>query len=83
MISPFIKELNHYTHTSVSLVIFGLFSLMNAVLVLYLPETKGLDIPDTIEQVEDRGCGCDQKITPKDKPNTNDTDNNRNQISSS
>ncbi|KAI1296649.1 Solute carrier family 22 member 3 [Halotydeus destructor] len=53
MTAPFIKELNRATHVSVSLAIFGIFSLLNALLVLSLPETKGCEIPDTIEQVEE------------------------------
>lgn len=53
MLSPFIKELNHMSHVSVSMAIFGLASLINAALVLQLPETKGKEIPDTIEQIEE------------------------------
>ena len=55
MLSPFIKELNEFTHVSVSMTIFGITSLLNAFLVMMLPETKGQVIPDTIEQVESRG----------------------------
>jgi hypothetical protein len=54
MLSPFIKELNESTHVSVSMGVFGLTSLLNAVLVMMLPETKDCNIPDTIEQVETR-----------------------------
>lgn len=54
MISPFIKELNEATHVSVSMGLFGLTSLLNAVLVMLLPETRDCNIPDTIEQVEGR-----------------------------
>jgi OCT family organic cation transporter-like MFS transporter 4/5 len=55
MLSPFIKELNEFTHVSVSMTVFGITSLLNAFLVMLLPETKGQTIPDTIEQVESRG----------------------------
>ena len=54
MISPFIKELNEATHVSVSMGVFGLTSLLNAFLVMLLPETRDCNIPDTIQQVEQR-----------------------------
>ncbi|XP_032880900.1 solute carrier family 22 member 2-like [Amblyraja radiata] len=35
------------------LVVFGVIGLVSGVLVLFLPETKGLTLPDTIEEIED------------------------------
>ncbi|XP_078262098.1 solute carrier family 22 member 2-like [Rhinoraja longicauda] len=35
------------------LVVFGMIGLVSGVLVLFLPETKGLTLPDTIEEIED------------------------------
>lgn len=64
MLSPFIKELNEYTHVSVSMGIFGFTSLVNAILVMMLPETRGVVIPDTIEQVE---CGQVIRVTDKER----------------
>ena len=32
--------------------IFGILSLLTAIVALKLPETKGKDIPDTVEDVE-------------------------------
>ena len=55
MLSPFIRELNEFTHVSVSMGVFALTSLLNAALVMMLPETKDCNIPDTIEQVEAQG----------------------------
>ncbi|XP_055495412.1 solute carrier family 22 member 2-like [Leucoraja erinacea] len=34
------------------LVVFGVIGLVSGVLVLFLPETKGLTLPDTIEEIE-------------------------------
>lgn len=54
MLSPFIKELNECTHVSVSMALFSFIALVNSVLVILLPETRGKDIPDTIDQIENQ-----------------------------
>ena len=52
MLSPFVKELNECTHVSVSMGLFAFIALINTFLVVLLPETRGKDIPDTIDQIE-------------------------------
>ena len=54
MLSPFVKELNDMTHVSVSMGLFASAALVNTFLVLLLPETRGKDIPDTIDQIESK-----------------------------
>lgn len=41
-----------YTHPSVPLAAFGVLSLGDGLLILMLPETKGKEIPDTIDEAE-------------------------------
>ena len=60
-IAPFMKELTNVTHLSVSMTIFGLLALMNAFLVLHVPETKGKQLPDTLLQT---AANCErEKVT--------------------
>ncbi|RWS22692.1 organic cation transporter protein-like protein [Leptotrombidium deliense] len=52
MLSPFMKELNTKFHATASFSVFAMIALVDAILVQFLPETRGKDIPDTIAQVE-------------------------------
>ncbi|XP_054158730.1 organic cation transporter protein-like [Oppia nitens] len=52
MIAPFVKELNVYTGMSVVLTIFGSLSIADGVSVHFLPETRGQQIADTIDEAE-------------------------------
>jgi MFS family permease len=54
ILAPFIHELSHFTHITAALALFAGLSLVNAFLVLLLPETKGREVPDTIEEAENR-----------------------------
>jgi hypothetical protein len=41
-----------YTHITVSLSTFAAISILNGVSILFLPETKDKEIPDTLEDAE-------------------------------
>lgn len=41
-----------YTSFSVVMAIFGVLSVLNGIICIFLPETRGRDIPDTIEDVD-------------------------------
>jgi hypothetical protein len=46
------KEITQHTHISVTLAIFGVITAVNGFTVLLLPETRGREIPDSIEEAE-------------------------------
>lgn len=48
--APFVKELTNATHLFVPTVIFMLFTVMNLVLIQFIPETGKIQMPDTIGQ---------------------------------
>lgn len=50
--APFMKEAAEYVHRALPLALFGVISLIGAVLVLFLPETKDMDLTDTLAQGE-------------------------------
>jgi len=51
ILAPFVKELGEATHVTVALAIFGILSIINAfALLLFGEETRGKDIPDTMEE---------------------------------
>ena len=55
ILAPFVKELGEATHPAIALSLFGILSIINAVLLLkFGEETGGKDIPDTLAQVEGR-----------------------------
>ena len=56
MLAPFIIELKVYG-AQVPLTIFGVISLMAAVLVTFMPETSSTPLPDTIKEGEELGKG--------------------------
>jgi len=56
MIAPFIVDLKVYG-AQVPLAIFGVISLLAALLVTFMPETSNTPLPDTIKEGEDLGKG--------------------------
>lgn len=51
IIAPFVKELGEVTHVTVALTIFGVLAILDAVvLLLFGEETRGRDMPDTMEE---------------------------------
>ncbi|XP_063419083.1 solute carrier family 22 member 3-like [Mytilus trossulus] len=52
VVAPQILVLGDFTHKSVSVIIFGVISLIASLLVLFLPETSNRKLPDTIEDAE-------------------------------
>ncbi|GFW33456.1 organic cation transporter protein [Trichonephila clavipes] len=49
LIAPFVRELGRAVHPIVPQVIFGVLAATAGILVLLLPETKGCNVPDTVE----------------------------------
>lgn len=55
MVAPFIATgLSQFGH-SIPPLIFGIVPILGACLVFYLPETKGQQLPETIEDAESFG----------------------------
>ncbi|XP_054158732.1 organic cation transporter protein-like [Oppia nitens] len=52
ILAPFVKELNIYTGMSVVLSIYGGLSIADGVSIHFLPETRGQQIADTVEEAE-------------------------------
>ncbi|CAG2176735.1 unnamed protein product, partial [Oppiella nova] len=50
--APFMKNLAATTGLSLVMTLYGTLTCVGAVLGLFLPETKGREIPDTIEEAE-------------------------------
>jgi len=59
VIAPYIGQLSDYGKV-IPLIVFGSLSLLAGLLVLFLPETKGKHLPETIEDGEN--FGKDQKL---------------------
>lgn len=55
IIAPFMKEAAVNVHWSFPLVIIGSFSIFGSLLVILLPETKDIDLADTVGQGENIG----------------------------
>ncbi|XP_022236852.1 organic cation transporter protein-like, partial [Limulus polyphemus] len=55
MVAPFVKELGKATSKGVPFGIFGGLSVISGLLVLLLPETNKLPIPDTLAEGEEFG----------------------------
>ena len=62
VLAPFVKELTNYTHLSVSFMTFGGLALVNLFLIMWVPETKDREIPDTIDQADQ---GSEEKLVKK------------------
>lgn len=54
-IAPFMRDLGNATNPSVPLAIFGVLSIISALIVLKMPETNACPIPESIEQAEEFG----------------------------
>ncbi|KAG8193142.1 hypothetical protein JTE90_006974 [Oedothorax gibbosus] len=52
ILAPFVRELGLYTHSSVPNVLYGILALTSGLLSLLLPETKGRNMPDSMEEGE-------------------------------
>ncbi|RWS20529.1 organic cation transporter protein-like protein [Leptotrombidium deliense] len=55
IMAPFIKEFSAWTHPSVSMGLFGALMVIDAIVVWLLPETKGIEIPDTLYEAANIG----------------------------
>ncbi|RWS23709.1 organic cation transporter protein-like protein [Leptotrombidium deliense] len=76
VIAPFVKELSEHTHSSVTISFFGTLGIVNAVLALILPETKGVEIPDTINEAKKIGESVTEiKLEPDFDKNEKDVEN--------
>ncbi|GIX84847.1 organic cation transporter protein [Caerostris darwini] len=53
ILAPFVRELGKMTHAAVPNVLYTLLALTSSLMTLMLPETRGLDLPDTLQQAED------------------------------
>lgn len=60
MVAPYVGSLGKYVDPVLPIVIFGLTAFIAGILALFLPETQGKKLPDTIEE------GEDMKISFKD-----------------
>lgn len=54
ILAPFTREINQWTHVSVSFGIYGILGLLATLLIMVLPETKNQPIPNTIREAERR-----------------------------
>ncbi|RWS18627.1 organic cation transporter protein-like protein [Leptotrombidium deliense] len=50
VIAPFIREFSEWTHPAASMAMFGALMTFDAMLICLLPETKGVEIPDTLQE---------------------------------
>ncbi|KAL8164853.1 UNVERIFIED_CONTAM: hypothetical protein K2H54_011043 [Gekko kuhli] len=57
IISPLISLLEKY-HASIPVVIFGSTAVAGGILCLLLPETRGKDLPDWVDDVVENGRPC-------------------------
>ncbi|GBN26226.1 Organic cation transporter protein [Araneus ventricosus] len=62
ILAPFLRDLGKATHSTVPNVLCTVFALTSGALTLLLPETRGLDLPDTLQQGEDLGMKCTQVV---------------------
>ncbi|XP_074598887.1 organic cation transporter protein-like isoform X2 [Brevipalpus obovatus] len=60
--APFIIQLNRYTSIQVTLAGFASLGILGALMSLLLPETRGKEIPDTVQDMLEM---TDKKITDK------------------
>ncbi|XP_030602679.1 solute carrier family 22 member 6 [Archocentrus centrarchus] len=56
--------------------IYGGVPILSGVAAIFLPETLGIPLPDTIQDVEDRGSGKSSKMSPKETIILEDTQAN-------
>ncbi|GFQ65411.1 organic cation transporter protein [Trichonephila clavata] len=55
ILAPFVRELGKATHPAVPNVLYGLLALTSGLLALLLPETRGENMPDSLEDGENFG----------------------------
>ncbi|GFQ75732.1 organic cation transporter protein, partial [Trichonephila clavata] len=55
ILAPFIRDLGKATHSTVPNSLYAFLALSGGLLALLLPETRGLDLPDTLQEGEDLG----------------------------
>ncbi|CAG2175437.1 unnamed protein product [Oppiella nova] len=67
--APFMKNLTATSGLTLVMTLYGTLTCVGAVLGLFLPETKGREIPDTIEEAEN--VDSIQLNNIKDKQNEN------------
>ena len=62
MVAPFVGSLDRVISPTFPIAIFGMTSLISGCLVLMLPETKDLKLPDTLEEAEGATDNLELKI---------------------
>ncbi|XP_023123798.1 solute carrier family 22 member 6 [Amphiprion ocellaris] len=65
MVAPMVLLLGD-TITWLPGLIYGGAPILSGVAAIFLPETLGSPLPDTIQDVEDRGSGTNSKMSPKE-----------------
>ncbi|GFQ96155.1 organic cation transporter protein [Trichonephila clavata] len=55
ILAPFVRDLGKATHSAVPNSLYTFLALTSGLLALLLPETRGLDLPDTLQEGEDLG----------------------------
>ena len=53
MVAPFVGSLDKVVNPNFPICIFGLAAFVGAVFALFLPETQGRKLPDTVEEGEE------------------------------
>ncbi|GFT10802.1 organic cation transporter protein [Nephila pilipes] len=64
ILAPFVRELGKATHPAVPNVLYGLLALTSGLLALLLPETRGMNMPDSMEDGENFGRFSKEKDSP-------------------
>ncbi|XP_040005641.1 solute carrier family 22 member 6 isoform X2 [Xiphias gladius] len=75
MVAPMVLLIGDYIPWLPGL-IFGAAPILSGVAAIFLPETLGSPLPDTIQDVEDRGSGRTSKMSPKETIILQDTQAN-------
>lgn len=65
LIAPFVPLLNYY-HPAIPLLLFGCVSIIGGGLILFLPETMGRKLPDSISEAENISKSVNVTKTGKD-----------------
>ncbi|KAK2879613.1 solute carrier family 22 member 6 [Channa argus] len=75
MVAPIVLLIGDYIPWLPGL-IYGGAPILSGVAAVFLPETLGSPLPDTIQDVEDRGSGRNSKMSPKEQIILQDTQMN-------
>ncbi|KAF8778717.1 Organic cation transporter protein like [Argiope bruennichi] len=54
VLAPFARELGHATNPVVPHILFGVLALLSGLLVMLLPETQGVTVPETLSEAASR-----------------------------